>query len=112
MIPENEIILASVSSIEGRKIKKYLGLVASETIIGSNIVKDFFTSMRDIVGGRTQSFENVLREAKNTAIEELKYNALDMGANAVLGVKMDVEPIGTNSLMILVSVIGTAVVTE
>jgi len=65
------MILSTTNNIEGRPVKNYLGIVTGETIIGANIVKDVFASIRDIVGGRSGSYEKVLREAKDTALKEM-----------------------------------------
>ena len=65
------MILSTTNNIEGTPVKNYLGIVTGETIIGANIVKDVFASIRDIVGGRSGSYEKVLREAKNTALKEM-----------------------------------------
>ena len=89
------------------EIEEYLGIVSGETVIGANIVRDFFASIRDVVGGRSGSYEEVLREAKNTAIEEMKQYAIRLGANAVIGVDLDYETVGQSMLMVTAS--GTAV---
>ena len=78
------MILSTTNNIEGRPVKNYLGIVTGETIIGANILKDFFAGIRDIVGGRSDAYEGVLREAKDTALKEMKENATRLGADAVL----------------------------
>ena len=104
------MIVTTTPSIEGHPIKEYKGLVTGETIIGANFMKDFFASIRDIVGGRSGSYESVLREAKNIALREMQERAQMMGANAVVGVDLDYETLGANGSMLMVTASGTAVV--
>lgn len=87
----------------------YFGIVSGETIIGANVFRDFFASIRDVIGGRANSYEEVLREAKDTAMKEMIDQALRMGANAVVGVDLDYETIGSNGSMLMVTASGTAV---
>ncbi|MCQ2254059.1 MAG: heavy metal-binding domain-containing protein [Bacteroidaceae bacterium] len=103
------MIVTTTPSIEGRQITNYIGVVTGETIIGANFVKDFFAGIRDIVGGRSGSYEKVLREAKDTALAEMEQRAQQMGANAIVGVDLDYETIGANSSMLMVTASGTAV---
>jgi len=84
--------------------------VTGETIIGANIVKDFFAGIRDVVGGRSASYEQVLREAKDTSLKEMMTRAQVVGANAIVGIDIDYETIGSNGSMLMVSTSGTAVV--
>lgn len=104
------MILSTTPTIEGHTIREYKGVVTGETIIGANIVKDFFASIRDIVGGRSASYEQVLREAKDTSLQEMMNRAQGMGANAVVGIDIDYETIGANGSMLMVATSGTAVV--
>ena len=104
------MILSTTPTIEGHSIREYKGVVTGETIIGANIVKDFFAGIRDIVGGRSASYEQVLREAKDTSMKEMMERAQALGANAVVGIDIDYETIGGNSSMIMVATSGTAVV--
>ena len=104
------MILTTTPQIEGRPIQRYLGVVTGETIIGANFVKDFFAGIRDIVGGRSASYETVLREAKETSMKEMMDRAMAMGANAIVGIDIDYETIGANGSMLMVSTSGTAVV--
>lgn len=90
-------------------MKVYYGIVTGETIIGANFVRDFFAGIRDIIGGRSGSYEKVLREAKDTAIDEMAREAERLGANAVIGVSIDYETVGNNSSMLMVTCSGTAV---
>jgi uncharacterized protein YbjQ (UPF0145 family) len=106
------MIVTTTPSLEGKKITSYLGVVTGEAIIGANLFRDIFAGIRDIVGGRSGSYEEVLREAKNNALNELQDNAVKMGANAVVGVDLDYETIGSNGSMLMVTASGTAVVIE
>lgn len=103
------MLLTTTPTIEGKQITNYFGVVTGETIIGANFVKDFFASIRDIVGGRSGSYEQVLREAKDSAIAEMQQRAQAMGANAVVGIDLDYETIGANGSMLMVTAAGTAV---
>ena len=106
------MILTTTPSLEGKKITRYVSLVTGESIIGANIFKDFFASITDIVGGRSASYEKVLKEAKDNALMEMSENASHIGANAVVGIDLDYETIGQNSSMLMVTASGTAVVYE
>jgi len=101
------MITTTTNTIEGKKITVYLGIVTGETIIGANIFRDFFAGIRDIVGGRSGAYEEVLKEARETALREMQEKAGQLGANAVLGVDLDYETIGQSMLMVTSS--GTAV---
>lgn len=103
------MLTTTTPNIEGKRITKYYGIVSGETIIGANLFRDLFASVRDIVGGRSSSYEEVLREAKNTALREMEENAMRLGANAVVGVDLDFETVGGNSSMLMVTASGTAV---
>ncbi len=105
----NRIILTTTNNIEGSPAKEYLGLVTGETIIGANIFKDIFASIRDVVGGRSGSYERVLREAKDTAIKEMTDEALRLGAHAIIGIDLDYETVGASGGMLMVTASGTAV---
>ena len=87
----------------------YYGIVTGETIIGANLFRDFFASIRDIVGGRSGSYEEVLRQAKDTALREMQDQAALLGANAVVGVDLDYETVGDSGSMLMVTASGTAV---
>ena len=89
---------------------QYLGIVTSESIIGANFVRDFFASIRDVIGGRSGSYESVLREAKDAALRELQQEAERLGANAVVGVDLDYETVGGSGSMLMVTASGTAVI--
>jgi len=103
------MITTTTNSIEGRPIQQYIGIVSAETIIGANIFKDLFAGIRDIVGGRSGTYERVIQEAKATAMNELTGKAQAMGANAVVGIDLDFETIGSNGSMLMVVATGTAV---
>lgn len=104
------MIVTTTPTIEGRIIREYKGVVTGETIIGANIVKDFFAGIRDIVGGRSASYEQVLREAKDTSMKEMMERAQALGANAVVGIDIDYETIGETNTILMVAASGTAVV--
>jgi uncharacterized protein YbjQ (UPF0145 family) len=95
--------------IEGRPVKDYLGVVTGEVIVGANIFKDLFAGIRDIVGGRSGSYESTLRDARATALDELKAEAKALGADAVIGVDLDYETLGQGGTMLMVTASGTAV---
>ena len=103
------MLLTTTNTIEGKQIVQYYGIVTGETIIGANLFKDFFAGIRDIVGGRAGSYESVLREAKDTALQELRDRAMQLGANAVIGIDLDYETVGANGSMLMVTAAGTAV---
>ncbi len=98
------MIITTTPTVEGRTIRDYKGVVTG--------VKDFFASIRDIVGGRSGSYEKVLREAKDTSMREMEERAQAMGANAIVGVDLDYETIGKESSMLMVCTSGTAVVLD
>lgn len=105
------MIVTTTTSLEGKKIVKYLNLVSGETIIGANIIRDLFAGIRDIVGGRSGAYEEVLRQAKNTALQEMEDAAVQLGANAIVGVDLDYETVGNGSMLMVIAS-GTAVVVE
>lgn len=111
-LKEEDMILSTTNNIEGKKAVKYLGLVSGDAILGANIFRDFFASIRDIVGGRSAAYEKELRKAKDIALGEMREQAKNLGANAIVGIDIDYETIGTNSSMLMVSASGTAVVLE
>lgn len=109
---ERVMLLTTTNTVEGKRVVHYYGVVSGETIIGANIFRDFFASIRDIVGGRFSSYEQVLREAKATALKELQDEAAALGANAVIGIDLDYETVGGNGSMLMVTASGTAVYLE
>ena len=106
------MLITTTNTVEGKKVVKYLGLVTGEAILGANIFKDFFAGIRDIVGGRSASYEKELRHAKELAVNELKEQARSLGGNAVLSVDLDYETLGQGGSMLMVSASGTAVILE
>lgn len=106
--------ITTTDSIDGKSVRKYLGIVTGEAILGANIFRDLFAGIRDIVGGRSASYEKELRKAKDVALEEMSGNAEALGANAVIGVDLDYETItmGSGGGMLMVSASGTAVSLE
>src|SRR4028119_1462455 len=103
------MLLTTTPTIEGQPIEQYIGIVTSETIIGANIFKDLFAGIRDIVGGRSGTYERVIEEARMNALGELEQKAAQMGANAVVGVDLDFETVGSGGSMLMVVATGTAV---
>ena len=103
------MLLTTTPQVEGRPIEQYLGIVTGETIIGANFMRDIFASVRDFFGGRSGSYEEVLRKAKETAMQEMQEAAQRMGANAIVGIDLDYETIGANGSMLMVTCSGTAV---
>ncbi len=106
------MILTTTPSLEGHRIVRYVGIVTGEAIVGANIVRDLFASVRDIVGGRAGSYENVLASARETALAEMSEVAAKQGANAVIGIDLDYETVGQGGSMLMVTAAGTAVVVE
>lgn len=104
------MILSTTPTIEGHPILSYKGIVTGETIIGANVFKDFLAGIRDVIGGRSGAYEKVLREAKDTSLKELQDRAAALGANAIVGIDIDYETIGSSNSMLMVAVSGTAVV--
>jgi uncharacterized protein YbjQ (UPF0145 family) len=106
------MLSVTTSSIDGKRVTRYLGIVTGEAILGANIFRDFFAGIRDIVGGRSAAYEAELRKAKTIALEEMEREAQELGANAVLSVDLDYETIqvGSGGGMLMVSASGTAVV--
>ena len=104
------MLVTTTNAVEGRKVVKYLGLVSGEAILGANIFKDIFASIRDIVGGRSAAYEKELRQAKDIAVAEMVEQATALGGNAVIAVDLDYETLGQGGSMLMVSASGTAVV--
>lgn len=103
------MIVTTTDSVEGRRIVEYKGVVAGECILGSNVFRDFFAGIRDIVGGRSGSYEKVLEDGRTMAIEEMMRHAHEIGANAVVAVDLDYEVLGKENGMLMVAANGTAV---
>lgn len=103
------MIVTTTPSVEGRRIVAYHGIVAGQAIMGANMFRDWFASIRDIVGGRAGSYEKVLTQGRETAVAEMIEEAQGLGANAVIGVDLDFETVGQSDSMMMVSASGTAV---
>lgn len=103
------MILSTTPTLEGRPIKTYLGLVAGETIVGANVVRDFFASITDVIGGRAGAYEEVLGRARREALAELEERAAELGADAVVGIDLSYEAVGGTGSMLMVTATGTAV---
>lgn len=106
------MLVTTTPSVEGRRITRYCGVVCGEAIMGANIFKDLFAGIRDIVGGRSATYERELQRAREIALKELEDRAAALGANAVVGVDLDYEVMGRENGMLMVSASGTAVVIE
>jgi uncharacterized protein YbjQ (UPF0145 family) len=104
------MLTSTTSVLDGKAVKTYLGVVTGEAIIGANIFRDLFATVRDIVGGRSATYEKALAEARELAIAEMQQRAQQLGANAVIGVDLDYEVLGKANGMLMVSCSGTAVV--
>jgi uncharacterized protein YbjQ (UPF0145 family) len=104
--------VTTTPTLEGKTIREYLGLVVGEAIVGANVFKDLFASIRDIVGGRAAAYEQELQRARDLAMQEMVSKAESMGANAVVGVDLDYEVLGQGGSMLMVTVSGTAVIVE
>jgi uncharacterized protein YbjQ (UPF0145 family) len=103
------MLLTTTNTLEGKEITRYFGIVSGETIIGANIIKDFFAGITDIVGGRFGTYEKVFKQAKEAAMQEMSEQAAQMGANAVIGIDLDYETLGSGNTMLMVTASGTAV---
>lgn len=104
------MILTTTDSVDGRKVTAYLGIVAGEAVMGTNIFRDFFAGITDILGGRSGSYEKELRKAKALALESMMEEAQALGADAVVGMDLDYQQIGgTDRQMLMVAASGTAV---
>ncbi len=101
------MLVTTTPTIEGRKITRYVGIVSGEVILGANIFRDFSAGIRNIIGGRTTAYEESMREARHNALSEMTQEAQSLGANAVVGIKIDYETVGQGMLMVTAS--GTAV---
>jgi uncharacterized protein YbjQ (UPF0145 family) len=104
--------LTTTHNIEGKRIVKYCGIVTGEAILGANVFKDLFAGVRDIIGGRSATYEKELQKARDIALKEIEERAALLGANAVVGLDLDYEVLGAGNGMLMVSASGTAVVTQ
>ncbi len=103
------MLLTTTNNIEGRSIEDYKGIVSAEVIIGANVLKDFMGGLRDFFGGRSGTYERVLEDARQQALNELSHKAQSLGANAVIGIDLDFETVGGGGSMLMVVASGTAV---
>lgn len=103
------MILTTTPNIEGHRITEYLGVVTGEAILGANFFRDFFAKVRDVVGGRSGAYEKELACARETAFREIQEEALEVGANAIVGIDLDYEVMGETGSMLMVTISGTAV---
>lgn len=106
------MIITTTPSIEGHPILDYRGIVTGEAILGANVFKDLFADIRDIVGGRSATYERELQRARDVALREIVERAEELGANAIVGLDLDYEVLGASNGMLMVSASGTAVVVE
>jgi uncharacterized protein YbjQ (UPF0145 family) len=104
--------ITTTPGIDGKRITRYCGVVAGEAIMGANLFKDLFAGVRDLVGGRSATYERELQRAREIALQELQDRAKELGANAVVGIDLDYEVLGQGNSMLMVSASGTAVVVE
>ncbi len=103
------MILSTTPTLQGKSIAEYKGIVFGETIIGANMFRDIAASIRDVIGGRSNSYERALAEARETALAEMESRAKALGAHAVVGIDIDYEVVGASGSMLMVSASGTAV---
>ncbi len=103
------MILTTTPNIEGHRITEYLGVITGEAVLGTNFIRDFFAKIRDVVGGRSGSYEKELARAREAAFQEIQEEALELGANAIVGIDLDYEVMGETGSMLMVSISGTAV---
>lgn len=104
------MLMTTTPTVEGRPVRQYLGVVTSEAVMGTNLFSDFFASVRDIVGGRSGSYEQILRDAKSEAMAELAGQAGQLGADAIVGISLSHQVIGGDKkTMLVVLASGTAV---
>jgi uncharacterized protein YbjQ (UPF0145 family) len=106
------MIVTTTPSVDGKRIIKYCGVVAGEAILGANLFKDLFAGIRDLVGGRSATYERELQRARDLALTELQDRARELGGNAIVGIDLDYEVLGAGNGMLMVSASGTAVVVE
>ncbi|TBR60484.1 YbjQ family protein [Mastigocladus laminosus UU774] len=105
------MILTTTDVIQGAVIQSYLGIVTAEIVYGSNFIRDFFAGLRDIIGGRTGSYERLFEEGQRKALAELEQRALRLGADAVIGIEIDTGTINVDQsgVLLLITATGTAV---
>lgn len=106
------MLITTSDVVEGHRILRYQGLVTGDAVLGANVFRDFFASIRDVVGGRSAAYEKELEKARALAIKEMMTKAESYGANAVIAVDIDYESIGSGGTMLMVTAAGTAVTIE
>ena len=106
------MVTTTTPSVEGKRIIEYKGIVFGEVISGVNFVKDIAASFSNFFGGRSESYEKELIQARESAIKEMEKRAETLGANAVVGVDIDYEVLGADNGMLMVTASGTAVIVE
>ena len=106
------MVITTTNEVQDKKVVEYKGIVFGEVISGVNMFKDLGANLRNIFGGRSKGYENELLSARTNALEEMESRAAAMGANAVIGVKMDYEVLGADNGMLMVTCSGTAVIVD
>lgn len=106
------MILTTTPTVEGHSIREYRGIVCEEVVAGVNFIKDFTASIRNVIGGRSGSYENELIKARENALKEMSDRARELGANAVVGIDIDYEALGADNGMLMATASGTAVVID
>lgn len=109
---QSPMLLTTTASLDGLQITHYLGIVSGEVIMGANVFKDLFAGVRDIVGGRSNAYEKELIKAKGIALDEIRQQAASLGANAIIGIDLDFEALGSGGSMLMVCASGTAVIVQ
>jgi uncharacterized protein YbjQ (UPF0145 family) len=104
------MLMSTTSVLDGRPVSRYIGVVTGEAIIGANVFRDMFAAVRDIVGGRSATYERALAEARDVALSEMQQRAQELGATGIIGIDLDYEVLGSANGMLMVSCSGTAVV--
>ena len=106
------MLVTTTNALDGRTVERYLGIVTGEAILGTNIFRDLFAGIRDIVGGRSATYEKALQEGRDIALQEMTQRAQALGANAGIGVDLDYEVLGQANGMLMITASGTAVVVK
>lgn len=106
------MIITTTPNVEGRKIREYRGIVFGEVISGVDFVRDFAAGLTDFFGGRSASYEEELMKARKNALQEMEQRAMELGCDAVVGVDLDYEVLGSGGSMLMVTASGTGVVLE
>lgn len=105
------MIMTTTNNVDGKIVEEYRGIVTGEAILGANIFRDFFAGVRDVVGGRSAAYEKELQKAREIAMNEMKQKAEELGCNAIIGIDLDYETVGSGA-MLMVNVSGTAVLVK